>query len=238
MFDSSSDWDFLFGKRLMTTFAAVHDYAIDEVFIPACQLTLRNQYNIAATQRQGPHHKIQPQHEERKREDEEGDKAQSPLRGVPLDQSAADIWVIDTHIASAPSMEAETEAQPAVAGHPHEERETEVGDRMTSPLREVPTTADTETKSTADKPTSPRTSIEEVDDEESWVYKAKMLEEEKRKAEKEQAKKQQCIDEEQRQHARKQAKERARKMWTSWKGPSQRRHCRWKTWSTAIIRAK
>ena len=34
VFDSGGGWDFLFGKTLMTAFEAVHDYAVDEVFIP------------------------------------------------------------------------------------------------------------------------------------------------------------------------------------------------------------
>ena len=35
VFDSGGGWEFLFGKRLMTAFKAVHDYATDEVFLPA-----------------------------------------------------------------------------------------------------------------------------------------------------------------------------------------------------------
>ena len=50
VFDSGGGWDFLFGKRLMTAFAVVHDYATDEVFIPRHQLTLRNQHDIAMQQ--------------------------------------------------------------------------------------------------------------------------------------------------------------------------------------------
>ena len=34
VFDSGGGWDFLFGKTLMTAFEPVHDYAVDEVFIP------------------------------------------------------------------------------------------------------------------------------------------------------------------------------------------------------------
>ncbi|KIJ89816.1 hypothetical protein K443DRAFT_32029, partial [Laccaria amethystina LaAM-08-1] len=34
VFDSNGGWDFLFGKRLLMVFNAVHDYATDEVFLP------------------------------------------------------------------------------------------------------------------------------------------------------------------------------------------------------------
>ena len=34
VFNSGGGWDFLFGKTLMTAFEAVHDYTVDEVFIP------------------------------------------------------------------------------------------------------------------------------------------------------------------------------------------------------------
>jgi len=43
VFDSSRGWDFLFGKRLMTVFSAVHDYATDEVFLPTNKQMLWNQ---------------------------------------------------------------------------------------------------------------------------------------------------------------------------------------------------
>ena len=51
VFDSGGRWDFLFRKRLMTAFAAVHDYDTDKVFIPRHQLTLRNQHDITIQQR-------------------------------------------------------------------------------------------------------------------------------------------------------------------------------------------
>ena len=47
VFDSGGSWDFLFGKRLLTAFAAIHNYAVDEVFIPQHQLVLKNQHSIA-----------------------------------------------------------------------------------------------------------------------------------------------------------------------------------------------
>ena len=84
VFDSGGGWDFLFGKTLMTAFGAVHDYAVDEVFIPKHQLTLRNQHDIAS-QQCDTSQKPQAQHNEKMRENEEGDKVQSPVRGVPTD---------------------------------------------------------------------------------------------------------------------------------------------------------
>jgi len=50
VFDSGGSWDFLFGKMLMTAFEAVHNYMVDEVFIPRHRLTLQNQHNIATQQ--------------------------------------------------------------------------------------------------------------------------------------------------------------------------------------------
>lgn len=43
VFDSKGSWDFLFGKRLMTAFPVVHDYAADEVFTPSNQLMMQQQ---------------------------------------------------------------------------------------------------------------------------------------------------------------------------------------------------
>ncbi|GLB45241.1 putative retrotransposable element Tf2 155 kDa protein type 1-like, partial [Lyophyllum shimeji] len=48
VFESGGGWDFLFGKRLMTTFGAIHDYSTDTVRIrvQGAEETLHNQFNI------------------------------------------------------------------------------------------------------------------------------------------------------------------------------------------------
>ena len=57
----------------MTAFKAVHDYATDEVFLPARQCTLQNQHNAACQPAQAQ--------DEKERETKEGDNAQSPREG-------------------------------------------------------------------------------------------------------------------------------------------------------------
>ncbi|KAF8064948.1 hypothetical protein FPV67DRAFT_1671252 [Lyophyllum atratum] len=50
VFESGGGWDFLFGKRLMTTFGAIHDYSADTVRIRVQdkEENLTNQFNIMA----------------------------------------------------------------------------------------------------------------------------------------------------------------------------------------------
>lgn len=90
IFDSGGGWDFLFGKRLMTVFKAVHDYATDEVFLPAQQCTLQNQYNAA--------YQIAQTSSEKEHETKEGDDEQSPMRGVLTKHHPENSQIVDTPI--------------------------------------------------------------------------------------------------------------------------------------------
>ena len=58
----------------MTAFKAVHNYATDEVFLPARQCTLQNQHDVVRQPAQAQN--------ETEHEPKEGDNAQSPMRGV------------------------------------------------------------------------------------------------------------------------------------------------------------
>jgi len=136
VFNSSGDWEFLFGKRLMTVFSAVHDYTMDEVFLPASQQTLQNQCDIT-------HLEDQTQSEE-EHETKEGDKAQSPVRGVFTDHHPLDCHVVDTSMTVGIVQQTNTESreQPSIVEEPHMERQAAtVGDRTKSPSREVPSAA-------------------------------------------------------------------------------------------------
>jgi hypothetical protein len=231
VFDSGGGWDFLFGKRLMTAFAAVHDYAADEVFIPERQLTLRNQHDIARRQQRQARHKPQVQHKEKEHENKRGDEAQPPLRGVLTNHINSKLQVVDMHTPVADPHSAKTilQQQSATASEPENEgQERLVGGRVMSPSREVPVTMPTGTKPAADENRSHRASIEEVEDEDNQRHKTKEDEEEKTRMLEKQLMKQQNVDKEEQQHLKNQRKERAKKMWKVWKGPSQRRHCRWK----------
>ena len=48
VFDSGNNWDFLFGKTLLTAFNAVHDYKVDEVTVESGgnKATLKNQFDM------------------------------------------------------------------------------------------------------------------------------------------------------------------------------------------------
>ena len=92
VFDSSGGWDFLFGKRLMTAFSVIHNYAMDEVFLPSQQCTLRNQHQFATP---AMYWEGQPQIENM-RETIKGDDAQSPVRGVLIDHNHLDTQIVNT----------------------------------------------------------------------------------------------------------------------------------------------
>ena len=65
VFNSGGGWEFLFGKHLMTASKAVHDYATDEVFLPARQCTLQNQHDAVRQPAQAQdekEHKTKEQH--------------------------------------------------------------------------------------------------------------------------------------------------------------------------------
>src|SRR5277367_5347361 len=51
VFDSGNNWEFLFGKPLLKTFSAIHDYKVDEVVVESrgVRATLRNQINTTPT---------------------------------------------------------------------------------------------------------------------------------------------------------------------------------------------
>ena len=201
VFDSGGGWDFLFGKTLMTAFEAVHDYAVDEVFIPRQQLTLQNQHNIAIQRQLGAGHKYQTESEQKMRETKEGDKAQSPVRGVPTNHVNQELRVIDAHTpATAPLNTEPQERMLAVGTLEEPEQETIAGDEMTSPPREVPAIETTEDETHANGSTSHRSSVEEVEDEDSREYKAKEDENKTSEASKERLKRQQNVKEEERQY--------------------------------------
>jgi hypothetical protein len=196
VFDSGGGWDFLFGKTLMTAFGAVHDYSVDEVFIPKHQLTLRNQHDIASQQR-GADRKPQAQYTEKTRENEKGDKAQSPVRGVPTDHINREPRVVNAPTPVTISLDTKPQEQPLTTTNPEEEKqEVLVGNEARFPPREVPTITTTEEEPHANKTTSHRPSIEEVNDEESREYKAMKAEEERTRILKDQLKERQSADNE------------------------------------------
>jgi len=136
VFDSGGGggWDFLFGKRLMTAFATVHDYTIDEVSIPDRQLTLRNQHSLTTQQQCDIQHKLREKHIENKCENEEGDKAQSPVREVPSDHVTGDLWVVDIYAPVTTPADCEGQREPSMNGRPTEEKQDMLmGDRAMSP---------------------------------------------------------------------------------------------------------
>ena len=239
VFDSGGGWDFLFGKRLMMAFAEIHDYAVDEVFIPEHQLTLENQHDIAMWQRQACY-KPQAQNREKEHKNKEGDEVQSPMRGVLTNHVNSEIQVVDTRTSTlAPHTADETpQEQLATADKPeNEEQERLVGDKVTSPSREVPAIIPTRAKPAANKNRSYRTSVEEVEDKDDKRYKTSG-EQKKVETAEEQLAKQQNVDREEQQRLKSKGGEKVKTMWKIWRGPSQRRHCRWKTRNTSIARVK
>ena len=164
VFDSCGGWDFLFGKRLLTAFSAVHDYATDEVFLPTQQHTLQNQYNIATWV--SPHAE-QAQHT-KMHETNKGDDAQSPVRGVLIDYHQIRPHVVNTPIPASTEQQASVEAQrqPSITNQLRiEEQVMVVGDRVESPSREVPSAMSITDKPIANERQSLRAYIEEVEDE-------------------------------------------------------------------------
>ena len=233
VFDSGGGWNFLFGKRLMTAFRAVHNYATDEVFLPGRQCTLQNQYDAA--------HQITQAPSEKEREAKEGDNALSPMRGVLTKNHLEDLQVVDT------PMPAETQQQvseeineqpPTAEALQVEEQITIMGDKIESPSREVPDTALIEDETPANSIASYSVSIEEVTDDESPECKTKRSEEEKTATIEEQKRQEQKVDDGEQERQNKQAKGKASKMRKQGKGTSQRRHCRWRARNTNVTKAK
>jgi len=170
VFDSCGGWDFLFGKRLLTAFSAVHDYATDEVFLPTQQHTLQNQYDIATC---GLPQAEQTQHT-KMHETNEGDNVQSPVRAVLIDHHQIEPHVVDTPIpASTPQQTSvEVQQQPSTTSWLRiEGQATEMGDRMRSPSREVPSATFMTHEPVADKRQSLKAFIEEVEDEDDPRWK-------------------------------------------------------------------
>jgi len=62
VFDSHGNWDFLFGKRLLTAFKAVHDYDTDEVTMKGIggRIVLKNQIDLIERKLQNPRMQITP----------------------------------------------------------------------------------------------------------------------------------------------------------------------------------
>ena len=212
VFDSGRGWDFLFGKRLMTAFAAVHNYAVDEVFIPEHQLTLQNQYAIC--------YKPQAQHENETCEDKKGDKTQSPVRGVPTDLINADLQVINIHaLATTPSYgDTEAHEQPTTDEESKEDgQETSVGNRATFPPREVPTGTTTDLEVTADEPSSHRVTIEEVEDDDDPGRNRRKTEKGKAETTTQSQEDRQRVKANEQKRQKERARESARAMWKKWK---------------------
>jgi hypothetical protein len=170
VFDSCGGWDFLFRKRLLTAFSAVHDYATDEVFLPTQRRTLQNQYSIAT--------QILPQTPQhtKMRETKEGDDAQSPVRGVLIDNHQIKPHVVDTPIPVSITQQESVETQqqqPADNSPRIEELTTVMGDKIKSPSREVPNETITTKELFANSGQSCRASIKEIEDEDSPQHKKK-----------------------------------------------------------------
>ena len=220
VFDSARGWDFLFGKQLMTTFSAIHDYATDEVFLPMHQCTLQNQHDIAIQPPQTANQVSQVQ-EENERGTKKGDNAQSPVRGVLIDHIQTNLPVIDMPTSDDRPPHEDTkpqEQQPTTTGVQGKEQVTLMGDKVISPSREVQNTVPMGDKPPADNELSHSPSIEEIHD----INMPEFNTEEKETTE----------------APKERAREGARGLWRKWKGWSQRRHCRWKTRNANIARAK
>ena len=223
VFDSGGGWDFLFGKRLMTAFSAVHDYATDEVFLPTHQLTLQNQHDITMRPPQ-VNHKVDQTQKEEVRETQEGDNAQSPMRGVLIDPNHTKPQSVDTPEPARMSQQETAKAQeqlPMAETSQSEERAIIKGDRATSPWREVPHTAFTKDEPPTDDSPSHRAFIEEVEDVDSQGYKARKEVEEEAEVAKEPIQRQQQADSKEWQYQGKTANKDAKKTQKAWKGPSQ-----------------
>ncbi|KIJ89435.1 hypothetical protein K443DRAFT_16130 [Laccaria amethystina LaAM-08-1] len=233
VFDSSGDWEFLFGKRLMTAFSAVHDYATDKVFLPASQQTLQNQCDVA-------HLEGQTQSEE-EHETKEGDKARSPMRGVPTDHYPMDCHVVDTSMTVGIEQQENTESckQPPIVEAPQMEKQTATaGDRTKSPSMEVPSAALTTNETTANDVTSHRASIEEVEDKDGPRHEARTAADEKTTVANDQLEQHRETASGDQEHQNEKVEKKATTTGRKWKGPSQRRHCRWKTRNEKVARAK
>jgi hypothetical protein len=233
VFDSGGGWDFLFGKRLMTAFRAIHDYATDEVFLPACRSILQNQYDTV--------HRITQARNEKKLEPKEGDNVQSPVRGVPIKHHAENSQVVDTPtpVTAQQQANAIAQEQQLMDRVLHvEERETTKGDMIESPSREVLNTTIKTNETPANNAASRRASVKEVEDDDNPKRERKRSEEEEVVKTKEQTKQEQELDKEDGEHQEDQTKRKESKTWKKWKGPSQRRHCRWKVRTMNVARLK
>ena len=231
VFDSSGSWSFLFGKRLMTTFAAVHDYAVDEVFIPQRQLILKNQYNLTTRMLSNTYHG------KKMCKEEEGDTVQSPVRGVLPDCNPRESYDVDTHISAAITQQTNDEQGERQAVS-EEEQGAPVGDKEASSWREVPIGNSTNLEAIADEQTSHRASMEEVEDDDSPRCKENKTKERAVETETKQLEQQRWTDDNKQKCQEKLAGDGARRIWKAWKGHSQCRHHRWKTRNENVARVK
>ena len=231
VFDSGGGWSFLFGKRLMTTFAAVHDYAVDEVFIPQRQLILKNQYNLTTRTLSNTYHG------KKMCKEEEGDTAQSPVRGVLPDCNPRESHDVDTHISAAITRQTD-DKQGEHQAVSEEEQGAPVGDEEASPSREVPIGNTTNLEAIADEQTSRRASMEEVEDNDSPRCKENKTKERAVEMETKQLEQQRRMDDNKQKRQEKLAGDGAQRIRKAWKGHSQRRHHRWKPRNENVARVK
>ena len=191
----------------MTAFKAVHNYTTDEVFLPAQQCTLQNQYDAT--------YQIAQTSSEKEHETKEGDDEQSPVRGVLTKHHPENLQIIDTPIpVETQHTNAGTHEQLPTSGVLQvEERTTIMGDRVESPSREVPNTTFKRDEPPADNIASHSVSIKEVEDNENPKHRARESEETKTTAREDQTRHGQEVNNEKQEHQRKQAKERASKEW-------------------------
>jgi len=105
----------------------------------------------------------------KKRKTKEGDNAQSPMRGVLINHHLKNLQAVNTSIPDKEQCQITTlYKQLSMAKVLQvEEQAIAMGDKVTSPLREVPNTASIKVKPTADKNTRLQAFIEEVEDKDS-----------------------------------------------------------------------
>jgi transposase InsO family protein len=233
VFDSDGSWDFLFGKRLLTAFKAVHDYDTDEVFLPARQCTLQNQYDMAHQTTQTPNNE--------ERELEKGDNAQSPVRGVLPKVHPRVLRVVDTptSVGTQQCSDAQLQEQVPRPGATQVEEQVNItGDRTKSPLRGVPNAALNGDEQAINEIMNPSTIAEKVAGDASPEQETNENEEAQMAITEEPTVQEQNTAREEPEHQKKQAKAKASRVRKSWKGTSQRRYCRWKVRNTNAVRAK
>ena len=175
------------------------------------------------------------------RETIKGDDAQSPVRGVLINHNHLDTQIVDTLLPVTTHQQEDmenSERLPVASKPPVEEQTTFMGDKTRSPSREVPNTVVTEGELCANVGQSFRAFITEVEDEDDPKQQAGGEEKQEVEIGKEQQEQRaEAVNGEQ-QPQEQQVKQKAARTQKTWKGPSQRRHRRWKTRNTNVARAK